>query len=115
MKTAIFIVSLLLGASAYADCTKTTIGSTTFANCDDGNSYTTQRFGGSSFTNGRNSTTGSTWSQQKTSVGNMHFYNGRDSNGDSWSGTGYNIGNTYFYNGRDSEGNSFSGSKTYWP
>src|SRR5690606_40219596 len=55
-----------LSATAQAAC----VGSPGFQTCTDnsGNSYSVQRFGGSTYMQGRNSATGSNWSQQSHTV-----------------------------------------------
>jgi len=85
------------------------IGSGSFQTCTDtsGNSYTINRMGNSTFMNGYNSRTGSTWSQDSTTIGGTTFHNGQ-TNGRSWNSIENNVGGQRFINGTDSRGNSFS-------
>lgn len=88
---------------AHATC----VGSSTFYTCFDsqsGNSYSVNRFGGTTIMNGTNSRTGSTWSQTTNSFGGNSYTTGRASNGSSWNMTTTPYGSY----GTDSRGNSFS-------
>jgi hypothetical protein len=99
---------MLASASAHAAC----IGSGTLSTCYDnnGNTYTVQRLGDSTFVNGHNSNTGSSWSQNSQTVGNSTFTNGTDADGNAWNMQQQRVGNSTLYSGRDSDGNSFSGT-----
>ncbi len=86
MKTLIASLAFsLISAPAFAMC----VGTGNLSSCTDesGNSYTVQRMGNTTFMNGTNSSTGSNWSQQSTTVGNSTFHNGIDKDGDSWTST----------------------------
>ncbi|MEF2549527.1 hypothetical protein VQ045_20580 [Aurantimonas sp. E1-2-R+4] len=99
---------LLAAAPASAAC----FGSNTFSTCtdDSGNSYTTNRYGNMSTTNGT-SASGNTWSQTTTDLGSTSITNGVAADGNSWNMTQQNLGGGYrSYNGTDSDGNSFSGT-----
>jgi hypothetical protein len=108
LKHLLLVLSTALSMSANANC----IESGSFQTCSDsnGNSYTVNRIGNTTYMDGSNSRTGGTWSQSSTTVGNTTFHDGRAANGHSWSGSSTNIGGTTFYNGRDSRGRSFSGT-----
>lgn len=104
-----FAVVISFGACAtvYAqDC----YGSANNRTCtaSDGSSYTTQRIGSYSHTDGYNSKTGSSWSSSTQRVGNTSFTNGTDSHGNSWNETTQHVGNTTYQSGTDSRGNTFS-------
>jgi hypothetical protein len=57
--------------------------------------------------NGYDSQTGSSWSQNSTTIGNTTIHNGM-MNGNSWNSTDTQIGNMKGIYGTDSRGNSFS-------
>jgi hypothetical protein len=80
--------------------------------CTDasGNTYTTQRIGDLSYTDGHNAQTGSSWNQSTQRIGDMSFTTGTDADGDSWNSTTQRIGDTTFQYGTNSEGESFSSS-----
>src|SRR3954452_25358597 len=61
-------------------------GTDTFQNCDDssGDSYTINRFGDTTIMSGGNAQTGSSWSQNSTTLGDTTFHNDRASGGNSW-------------------------------
>jgi hypothetical protein len=84
-------------------------GSGSFSNCYDsaGNSYTVQRFGNQTVMNGYNAETGSTWSQNSTTLGNTTLHTG-ETNGNSWNMTDQRMGNMRSIYGTDSRGNSFN-------
>ena len=107
-KFAFALIGLLISISnVSAAC----YGGGTFRTCYDqhGNSYTVQKFGNMTITNGHNARTGSTWGQTNQHVGNSTFTNGH-TNGRSW-----NMQRNYFgngmntYSGTDSRGRSFNG------
>lgn len=108
----ICLACMIHTGTAYAGCYGTTIGNTSYRNCDDGNTYNTTRIGGSRYTNGYNGRTGSSWSSSTSRIGNSTYTSGRDSDGNTWNSSGSRIGNTYHYSGFDSDGNYFSGSRT---
>lgn len=112
MKKWILALGLVAAAGmAQASC----IGSSSFSSCTDdrGNNYDVSRFGNTTYVQGRNSGTGSTWSQTSQSVGSTTFHSGTASDGRSWSGTTQSSGGTNYYSGTDSRGNSYSGSSGY--
>ena len=110
-KILVAALAALIPASASAAC----FGSDDFQTCNDtnGNSYTTMRSGDMSWTNGRNSRTGSNWSQNSMHLGDMTVTNGRAANGNSWHMNQMHLGGGMSsYSGTDSNGNAFSGTCT---
>lgn len=103
--TAIASMFLFTGAAS-AEC----IGSGNLKTCFDnnGNSYTVQKFGDSTYVDGSNSRTGSTWSQQSQKLGDSTYTTGRDADGNSWDSTTTKMGGSTVINGTDSDGDSFS-------
>lgn len=97
---------LFFSGVASADC----IGSGSLKTCydDSGNTYTVQKFGDTTYVNGQNSRTGSTWSQQSQKLGDSTYTTGQDADGNSWNSTATKVRNSTFINGTDSDGNSFS-------
>lgn len=68
-----FFVGILLigvGVNAYAGCTSSSIGGTTFYNCDDGSSGTANNIGGITFYNFNDGTSGTS-----NNIGGTTFYN----------------------------------------
>jgi len=111
MKKSLFasalIAALAIPAIASASCS--TIGSTT--SCYDhnsGNSTTTQRIGGQSFTNGHNANTGASWNSNTQRIGSQSFTNGSSSNGSSWNSNTQRIGSQSFTNGSTSSGTTWN-------
>ena len=107
MKKLLVALSLVVvSGAASAAC----YGSGSLKTCDDdnGNSYTVQRIGNSTYLDGHNSQTGSTWSQSSTTIGNTTYHDGTAANGQSWNGTSTRIGDSNFISGTDSQGNSYS-------
>lgn len=102
--------SEVLAAGSIGSETSSCFGSSSYQNCTDatGNTYSTLRIGNSSFTDGYNSQTGSTWNQSTQRIGDTSFTTGTDSEGNVWNSTSQTIGDTTFQSGTDSEGNSFS-------
>ena len=100
-----FII-MSLSVHANADC----IGSGSLKTCYDasGNSYTVNKLGNSTYVNGYNSQTGSSWNQSSTKLGTSTYTNGNASNGNSWNSTSTRIGNSTYTSGLDSDGNPFS-------
>ncbi len=90
------------------------VGSGSFQTCtdDSGNSYSVQRIGNTTYTNGHNASTGSNWSQNSTTIGNTTFHNGRSADGDTWNGTSTRIGGSTFNSGTDSDGNFYNSTCT---
>ena len=70
--------------------------------------YTVQKFGNSTYVDGQNARTGSTWSQQSQKLGNSTYTTGQDADGNSWNSTATKMGSTTIINGTDSDGDSFS-------
>ncbi len=91
---------------ALANC----IGTGAFRTCTDssGNNYTINDFGSTTTMQGYNSRTGSTWSQNSTTMGNTTIHNGYSSDGGNWNMTQQRLGGTTITNGFDSDGNYFS-------
>jgi hypothetical protein len=109
MKTILAVAILSMASTAWASC----VGSGSFQSCTDssGNSYSVQRYGNSTYMQGSNAQTGSTWSQNSTTSGNTTFVQGTDSRGGSWNNTiQTSPGGNTFQSGTDSRGNSFSRS-----
>lgn len=105
--TTITIAALLFfSGAANADC----IGSGNFKTCydDSGNTYTVQKFGNSTYVNGHNPSTGSSWNQQSQRLGNSTYTTGQDADGNSWDSTATKMGDSTIINGSDSDGDSFS-------
>lgn len=112
MRGLMIALALLIGSTggAFAVC----FGGPALQNCFDnsGNSYTVQRFGNTTITNGYNPNTGSSWSQTDQRMGNSVFTNGT-TNGRSWNMQRQYYGNGFStYSGRDSRGNYFNGTCT---
>ncbi|WP_368169717.1 hypothetical protein [Aeromonas sp. R4-3] len=97
---------MVLSGAVSADC----IGSGNFRTCTDntGNTYTVQKFGNSTYVNGQNPNTGSSWNQQSQRLGNSTYTTGQDADGNSWNSTATRVGNSTIINGTDSDGNAFS-------
>ena len=97
---------LLSSGVAEAGC----FGTAALSTCYDGsgNSYTVNRLGNSTYVNGYNAQTGSSWSQNSQTYGNTTYTNGV-TNGNSWNSTQTNYGNGFksIY-GTNSAGQSFS-------
>lgn len=103
------LVGALLAMSAMA-ASAACFGSGSLQTCTDasGNSYTVNRMGNTTTVNGYNPSTGSTWNQTSTTMGNTTIHNGVASNGNSWSGSSTSMGNTTIHNGVDSRGNPYT-------
>ncbi len=96
------LLSLNVGIAS-ANC----YGSANMYNCYDaqsGNSYNVFKSGNSTYMQGYNAGTGSSWSQQSNTIGNTTFMNGTSSSGSSWNQT---ITPNSVY-GTDSRGNYYS-------
>lgn len=110
MRTRFLALAVIASAFSASPANAACVGSNSFQTCldDSGNSYTVQRFGNQTFTNGYNSETGSTWSQNSTTLGDMTFHNG-ESNGNSWDMTDQRLGGGMrSYSGTNSRGESFN-------
>lgn len=108
-KLAILLLTGLFVSSANAGC----YGSESMYNCNDaqsGNNYQVTKFGGVTSMTGNNSRTGSRWSQNSTTYGNITQQNGTSSDGSSWRQTiqknSLTGGTTY--SGTDSKGNHYN-------
>ena len=96
---------LTLTGTAQARC----VGSTSFQSCRDGagNSYTIQRYGGTTFMQGTNAGTGSQWNQTSSTFGNTTITHGM-ANGRSWNMMQQQFpGGVQTYQGTDSFGRRF--------
>lgn len=85
-------------------------GSGNFKTCYDnnGNNYTINQFGNTTYTNGYNTQTGNSWSQTDQTIGDSVYTNGRASNGNSWNKQQHQLGGgNSTISGTDSNGNSF--------
>jgi hypothetical protein len=103
------IVAMALSGLAVGQSQAGCFGSSTFSTCNDasGNSYTVQRFGNQTMMNGHNAQTGSNWSQNSMTLGNMTMTNG-NANGRFWNETEQNLGSMQIIHGTDSYGRSYS-------
>lgn len=106
MKKLVFLVAMISAFAANAAC----YGTGTYQTCTDnsGNSYSVNRIGDSTYMQGRNADTGSTWSQQTQRIGGSSFTTGRDADGNAWNSTTIQSpgGSTTY--GTDSNGRSFT-------
>jgi hypothetical protein len=84
------VISILTVNVANGTCYETD----TFQNCDDsfGSSYTIDRFGGTTIMTGDNAQTGSSRSQNSTTLGDTTFHIDRASGGNSWNSTDQRLG-----------------------
>ena len=100
------IVTIFVVNVASAAC----YGTDTFQNCDDnsGNSYTINRFGDTTMMTGGNAQTGSSGSQNSTTLGDTTFHNDRASSGNSWNATDQRLEDSRHIFTRDRQGNSSS-------
>lgn len=105
MKLIVFIFIALISTDAFAYCS----GGMGFYNCRDnaGNSYSVNQIGDTTYMRGSNATTGNSWNQTTNRIGGTSFTNGRDAQGNSWRSSTQTIGGTSFTTGTDSSGNSF--------
>ena len=97
----------LISAQANATC----IGGPYYSTCSDqhGNNYDVMRYGNSTHMQGYNNRSGSRWSQDSMTSGNMTFHNGRAANGRTWNGTEIrNSDGSRMISGTDSRGNMYS-------
>lgn len=108
MKTrfTLIILASAFSMSAQAAC----YGTGSYQTCTDnsGNSYNVSRYGNQTQVNGYNAGTGSSWSQNSTTVGNTTFHNGTAANGNSWNGTTQSYGGITTHSGTDSRGNYYN-------
>lgn len=105
-KLSVLILALGVSSAAQAAC----YGSPGYRTCTDnsGNSYSVQRFGGSTYMRGSNPSTGSNWSQQSHTFGNTTTVHGSDSSGRSWNNTIQTSPGMVRQYGRDASGRSFN-------
>ncbi len=109
MKVTAFAFAILMSATA-AQAQSNCVGTGSFRTCYDssGNNYSVQEIGSTTYTQGNNSRTGSSWNQTSQTIGNTTFHNGTAANGNSWNGTTTNLGNMSITSGTDSRGQSFT-------
>lgn len=107
---AIIAATVFLAATTTLTAQAACVGSGSFYTCNDssGNSYNVNRYGNTTQVYGSNANTGSTWSQNSTTMGNTTFHNGTAANGNSWSGTTQSYGGITTHQGIDSRGNTYS-------
>ncbi|MBM3938950.1 MAG: hypothetical protein FJ333_09930 [Sphingomonadales bacterium] len=106
MKKIIVLAAFLVAVGvAQASC----FGTGAYRTCNDaaGNSYSVQRFGNSTYMQGSNPYTGSTWNQSSQTFGNTTYIQG-NTNGNSWNQTITTMPGMTIQSGTDSRGNSFS-------
>ena len=104
MKHLTAAVFLFFGYQLSAAC----LGSGAFQTCydDSGNSYTVNRLGNSTYTNGYNAQTDSFWNQQSHTYGNTTQHSGT-TNGNNWNMTQTQNSFGQTFSGTDSSGESF--------
>jgi hypothetical protein len=104
MRSLIFALAMTMSVTAQAAC----FGSGAFQTCNDssGNSYTVNRLGNMTTMQCYIARTGSSWSQNSTTLGNSTYTNGQ-TNGHSWNMQQNNFGNIQTYSGTNSRGQSF--------
>ena len=91
IKLVMTFLILIFAAPVHANCTTYGSGSFKTTTCSDGNTYTTQKFGNTSITNGQNNRTGTSWNQTNRSFGSgMSTQSGTDSRGNNYSCTTIN-------------------------
>lgn len=100
---------VLVPSTAFAAC----FGGNTFKTCYDsnGNNYTVNRMGNSTYMQGYNAQTGSSWTQNSQTLGNTTYHNGT-TNGRSWNMQQQQFGNGQTFSGTNSYGQHFN--KTCW-
>lgn len=105
MKSIVAVVIALSVAAAEASC----FGSSNFYTCTDtsGNTYNVQKFGGMTNMQGYNASTGSSWSQNSQTFGNITHIQG-STNGNVWNQTIQTMPGMTTYSGTDSRGNYFN-------
>ena len=106
MKSLLVAAALAAPMLAGASC----FGTGNFQSCTDasGNSYSVQRYGNTTYTQGYNGSTGNSWNQTSSTYGNTTYHNGVAGNGNSWSGTSSTYGGTTTHQGIDSRGNFYN-------
>lgn len=105
-----FVIGIAAGLLAASAAQASCYGSASMRSCADasGNNYTVQRFGGSTYMQGSNPRTGSTWSQQSHSFGGSTNIYGSDSAGRAWNSTITRGAGTVHQYGTDASGRAFS-------
>lgn len=104
---AAFVVLAAAPFLAQASC----VGSDTMQTCMDssGNNYTVTRMGNTTQVHGSNASTGNSWNQTSSTMGNTTITNGTAADGSSWNSTSTTLGGGFrSVHGTDSHGNSFS-------
>lgn len=103
MLAALFLV---VSTSAYSACSQSGV----FTTCwdDNGNTYDVQRYGNTTYVDGHNYNTGSSWSSTYQTYGNTTYVDGTSADGNSWNETIQTFGDTRYISGTDSNGNSFN-------
>ncbi len=84
--TGVILSSISTISSANSDC----YGSSSYYTCYDynsGNTYDISKIGNTTYLEGYNSSTGSRWSQESTTIGNTVYHDGTRADGSSWSTT----------------------------
>ena len=96
---------VMLSTTSFAEC----VGSAAYRTCYDssGNNYTVSRSGNSTSLYGTNARTGSSWSQQSQTSGNMTTHYGQ-TNGRSWNATETRSPGMRQVYGTNSRGKSFN-------
>ena len=111
MRAKSVVVAALVAVASTSSAGAACVGSASFALCNDsyGNSYSVQRFGGTTITQGSNARTGSNWSQTDNNFGGSTLTDGV-ANGRSWDMQRQSLGGGFStYSGTDLYGDSFSG------
>jgi len=106
---AVVVSGALLGSTlASAQC----FGTGAFRTCSDnsGNTYNITRSGNSTFVQGSNPRTGSNWSSQSITTGNLTNTYGRAANGNTWNQTTIRNPTGIQTFGTDSNGRAFNKS-----
>lgn len=105
-----FFILMAMSAMSWAGCT----GSSTYYTCSDdsGNTYSVNKIGNYTMTQGHNYNTGASWNSTSNTIGNTTYQNGRAANGNSWNQTITDYGSSTHYSGTDSNGNYFSTYKS---
>ena len=103
--TLIAAIALFTAGISSASC----YGTSTSYSCNDasGNNYNVQKYGGSTYVQGNNLSTGSTWSQTSQTYGNSTYSQGT-TNGRSWNETITVMPGATNYSGTNSRGQSFN-------
>lgn len=107
-RLAVLLLSGLFFNGAQASC----FGSDSNYTCSDpqsGNTYQVRKFGDSTTMTGTNTRTGSSWSQNSRTYGNITQQDGQSSDGGTWRQTIRDNGSMGTnYSGTDSDGNYYN-------